>query len=91
MWVGHCGSYRVGAPAWVCFRELWLRKLIWNMTRQLVYVNPASANSTCQEYDLFIAVCQNMWDLLYVNAVRLEDRCRTSVQLDELCLQSRTM
>jgi glycosyl transferase family 1 len=43
-----------------------------------------------KEYDLFIAVCQNMWDLLYVNAVHgWRDHCSTSVLwLDELYLTS---
>lgn len=71
-----------------CFRERWLRRLIWkDMTRQLVYVNPGLRPvRLAKEYDLFIAVCQNMWDLLYVNAVHgWRDRCRTSVLwLDEL-------
>jgi len=71
-----------------CFRERWLRRLIWkDMTRQLVYVNPGLRPvRLAKEYDLFIAVCQNMWDLLYVNAVhRWRDHCRTSVLwLDEL-------
>ena len=71
-----------------CFRERWLRKLIWkDMTRQLVYVNPGlQPVRLAKEYDLFIAVCQNMWDLLYINAVHgWRDHCRTSVLwLDEL-------
>ena len=70
------------------FRERWLRKLIWkDMTRQLVYVNPGlQPVRLAKEYDLFIAVCQNMWDLLYINAVHgWRDHCRTSVLwLDEL-------
>jgi hypothetical protein len=71
-----------------CFREQWLRKLIWkDMTRQLVYVNPGLRPvRLAKEYDLFVAVCQNMWDLLYVNAVHgWRDHCRTSVLwLDEM-------
>ncbi|HMC25448.1 MAG TPA: glycosyltransferase [Candidatus Elarobacter sp.] len=71
-----------------CFRERWLRKLIWkDMTRQLVYANPGLRPvRLTKEYDLFIAVCQNIWDLLYVNAVQgWRDHCRTSVLwLDEL-------
>ena len=71
-----------------CFRERWLRKLIWkDMTRQLVHVNPGLRPvRLAKEYDLFLAVCQNMWDLLYVNAVHgWRDQCRTSVLwLDEL-------
>jgi hypothetical protein len=70
------------------FRERCLRKLIWkDMTRQLVYVNPGLRPvRLAKEYDLFIAVCQNTWDLLYVNAVHgWKDHCRTSVLwLDEL-------
>jgi Glycosyl transferases group 1 len=70
------------------FRERWLRKLIWkDMTRQLVHVNPGLRSvRLAKEYDVFIAVCQNMWDLLYVNAVHgWKDHCRTSVLwLDEL-------
>jgi hypothetical protein len=71
-----------------CFRERWLRKLVWrDITRQLVYANPGlRAVRIVKEYDLFIAVCQNVWDLLYVNAVQgWKDHCRTSVcWLDEL-------
>jgi hypothetical protein len=38
------------------------------------------------DYDLFVAVCQNHWDLLYVNAIEgWKERCRTSVcWLDEM-------
>ena len=75
-----------------CFREQWLRKLIWkDMTRQLVHVNPGLRPiRLTNEYDLFIAVCENIWDLLYVNAVHgWRDHCRTSVLwLDELYVAS---
>jgi len=70
------------------FREPWLRRLVWkDVSRQLVHLNPGLRPvRLAREYDLFIAVCQNTWDLLYVNAVRgWRDHCKTSVLwLDEL-------
>jgi hypothetical protein len=39
-----------------------------------------------QDYDLFVAVCQNAWDLLYINAIDgWKERCKVSAcWLDEL-------
>src|SRR5581483_11256439 len=41
-----------------------------------------------RDYELFVAVCANYWDLLYLNAIDgWKDRCRTSVcWLDEMWL-----
>jgi hypothetical protein len=54
---------------------------------RLVFMNPGLRSVTLtRDYDLFVAVCQNHWDLLYINAVKgWKDRCRASVcWLDEI-------
>ena len=70
------------------FRESWQRRLVYHdVSRKLVYLNPGLERvRLTQDYDLFVAVCQNHWDLLYINAIDgWKDRCRTSVcWLDEL-------
>lgn len=70
------------------FKESWQRRLVFHdLSRRLVYLNPGLRSvSLTQEYDLFVAVCQNHWDLLYLNAIAgWKDRCKTSVcWLDEL-------
>jgi hypothetical protein len=72
-------------------REKLQRRLLWrDYSRQLAYLNPGLRPIHLkQDYDVFIAVCENWWDLLYVNAVKgWKDRCRTSVLwLDELFVQ----
>ncbi len=69
-------------------RESWLRRLVYrDFTKTLVYRNPGLRRvSLARDYDLFVAVCQNHWDLLYVNAIDgWKECCRTSVcWLDEL-------
>jgi spore maturation protein CgeB len=69
-------------------RESWQRRLVYrDASRRLVYLNPGLRRVTLErEYDLFVMVCQNHWDLLYVNAMgRWKDRCKVSVcWLDEL-------
>ena len=73
-----------------CFRfmETWQRRLIYrDVSKRLAYVNPGLKPVTLtREYDLFIAVCQNYWDLLYINAItNWESHCKTSVcWFDEL-------
>jgi spore maturation protein CgeB len=69
-------------------RESVQRRLVYrDVSRRLVHLNPGLRRVRLeQDYDLFIAVCQNHWDLLYVNAIDdWKGRCRTSVcWLDEL-------
>lgn len=70
------------------FREKWQRRLVYrDASHRLVFANPGLERvSLTQDYDLFVAVCQNHWDLLYVNAIDgWKERCRTSVVwLDEM-------
>lgn len=66
----------------------WQRKLLYrDLTKQLINVNPGIRPVRLQhDYELFLVVCQNYWDFLYINAIEgWKDRCRTSVLLiDEL-------
>ncbi len=70
------------------FKEGWQRRLLYrDFARPLVHVNPGLRRVALkQDYDLFVAVCQNHWDLLYINAIDgWKDRCRTSVcWIDEI-------
>jgi hypothetical protein len=76
---------RAGAGFWL--RERWQRRLLYrDISKRLVFANPGLERvRITQEYDLFVAVCQNYWDLLSINAIDgWKDRCRTSVcWLDE--------
>jgi hypothetical protein len=69
-------------------REKWQRRLLYrDISRRLIYVNPGLRPVRLTgEYDLFVVVCQNYWDLLYLNAIEgWEDHCRTSVcWIDEM-------
>lgn len=63
-------------------REKWLRKLLWKgPTKHLAFLNPGlQAVRLERHYDLFLAVCQNWWDLLSLNAIKgWNERCRISV------------
>lgn len=76
-------------PSWgFRFKESWQRRLLFrDVSRKLIFLNPGLRRvSLPQEYDLFVAVCQNHWDLLYINAIDgWKDYCKTSVcWLDEL-------
>ncbi len=70
------------------FRENWQRRLLYrDISRRLIYVNPGLRRVRLTgEYDLFVIVCQNYWDLLYLNAIEgWEDHCKTSVcWIDEM-------
>ena len=70
------------------FRENWQRRLLYrDISRRLIYLNPGLRRVRLTgEYDLFIVVCQNYWDLLYLNAIEgWEDHCKTSVcWIDEM-------
>jgi hypothetical protein len=70
------------------FREGWQRRLLWrDSTKMLSYLNPGLRTVRLdRDYDLFLAVCQNWWDLLSLNAIKgWRERCRTSVcWMDEM-------
>src|SRR6266851_6380551 len=70
------------------FKNNWLRRLLYrDLTRSLVFLNPGLRKvRLTREYDLFVAVCQNYWDFLYLNAIDgWKDHCRTSVcWIDEM-------
>jgi hypothetical protein len=64
------------------FKDRWQRRLLFRgVSPSLVYFNPGLQRiRLSRDYDLFIAVCQNAWDLLYVNAVDgWKERCKVSV------------
>jgi Glycosyl transferases group 1 len=69
-------------------RERWQHRLMYHdRSKRLVFANPGlKPIRLTRDYDLLVAVCQNYWDLLYLNAIKgWKDRCRTSVcWLDEL-------
>jgi hypothetical protein len=69
-------------------RERLQRRLLYrDISKRLVFMNPGLDRvRLTRYYDLFVAVCQNYWDLLYINAIPgWKDRCQTSVcWLDEL-------
>ena len=70
-------------PSWgFRFRDKWQRRLLFrDVSRSLLFRNPGLQKvRLTQEYDLFVAVCQNYWDLLYINAIDgWKDHCKTSV------------
>jgi hypothetical protein len=70
------------------FTGSWHRKLLYrDFTRTLMHVNPGMRQvRLAQDYDLFVAVCQSFWDLLYLNAIEgWRDRVKTSVcWIDEM-------
>jgi hypothetical protein len=69
-------------------REKWLRSLVWrDITGKAAFLNPGLKTIHLnKEYDLFIAFCQNSFDLLSLNAVKgWKEHCRTSVcWIDEI-------
>ncbi|MCC7343146.1 MAG: glycosyltransferase family 1 protein [Bryobacterales bacterium] len=76
-------------PRWgFSFQFAWQKRLIYrDVSGSLVFQNPGLHRVKLkQEYDLFVAVCQNHADLLHVNAIEgWEDFCKTSVcWLDEM-------
>lgn len=70
------------------FKEEWLRlPLYHDPSRKLMFLNPGLRPlRLTRGYDLFIAVCQNYWDLPYLNAIHeWRGQCRTSIcWLDEI-------
>ena len=76
-------------PTWgFQLKARWQRRLIYrDVSRRLIFLNPGLKRVRLRhEYDVFVAVCQNHWDLFYINAIEgWKDRCKTSVcWLDEL-------
>ena len=76
-------------PAWgLAWKQQWQRRLLYrDISKKLIFANPGVRSvRLTRDYDMFMAVCQNYWDLLYINAVEgWKDRCRTSVcWIDEL-------
>ena len=69
-------------------RERWHRRLVFHdISGRFVFANPGLGKfRMAQTYDLFIAVCQNHWDLLYLNAIEgWRERCKTSIcWIDEM-------
>jgi hypothetical protein len=69
-------------------REHWQKRLMWkDVTKKLAFVNPGLHTIRLRrDYELFVAVCQNWTDLIYLNAIKgWRERCRTSVcWMDEL-------
>jgi hypothetical protein len=60
----------------------WLRlPLYHDVSRRLMFMNPGLHGvRLTQEYELFVAFCQNYWDLPYINAIQgWKDHCKTSV------------
>jgi hypothetical protein len=62
-------------------KDQWTRKLLYRGVSALASTNPGIQKVRLnRDYDLFVAVCQNLWDLLYINAVEgWKERCKTSV------------
>lgn len=63
-------------------RDRWQRRLLFRgVSSNLASLNPGLQRvRLTRDYDLFVAVCQNFWDLLYINAIDgWQERCKTSV------------
>jgi spore maturation protein CgeB len=63
-------------------KQRWLRiPLYHDMFHQLMFRNPGlKKTQLTRKYDVFIAICQNYWDLPFINAIDgWRDQCRTSV------------
>ena len=79
--------YIEAGPSWPG-REKWLRQFLWrDLSRKLIYVNPGLRPVTLrQDYDSVVVLCQQWYELLYLNAVQgWRDRCRTAIcWLDEI-------
>lgn len=64
------------------FRDRWQRRLLFrNVHPALAHVNPGLRPMPVSgDYDVLVAVCQNVWDLLGINALEgWEDRCRVGI------------
>jgi spore maturation protein CgeB len=74
--------------AGLAVRERLQRRLLWHdLSRRLIHLNPGLRPvRLTRDYDLFLAICQNWWDVLYLSAIPgWKDHCRTSIcYIDEL-------
>jgi len=64
------------------FAQKWQRRILFRgLAPKIAYANPGLQKvRLTRDYDIFIAVCQNVWDVLYFNAVEgWKERCKTSV------------
>ncbi|MBL8565394.1 MAG: glycosyltransferase [Hyphomicrobiaceae bacterium] len=63
------------------FRNRLHRRLLFRGLRRLAYANPGLQRVKLErDYDVLIAVCQNVWDLLAINAVEnWKERCGVSI------------
>jgi spore maturation protein CgeB len=70
------------------FTQHWQRRLLYrDVSKRLVFLNPGIRRvRLTHDYEVFVAVCQNYWDLLCINAIDgWKDHCRTSIiWLDEI-------
>jgi hypothetical protein len=70
------------------FRSAWQRRLLFrDSAKFLISFNPGLEEvRLTRDYDLFVAVCQNHWDLAYLNAIRgWKDHTKVSVLwIDEM-------
>lgn len=70
------------------WKQQWQRRLLYrDLSKRLIFANPGVRRVRLKrDYELYVAVCQNYWDLLYLNAIEgWKDRCRTSVcWIDEI-------
>ncbi len=70
----------------------WQRRILYHdITRRCAFLNPGLRKvRLAKDYELFIAVCQDSWDLVYLNAIEgWRDRCKTTVcWLDEIWAHS---
>ena len=69
-------------------RENLQRKLLWrDSTKKLAFLNPGLRPIRLKRrYDIFIAICQNWWDLLCLNAIKgWKEQCGITVcWIDEM-------
>mgnify|MGYP000677420689 FL=1 len=71
----------VAPGASYAFRNRWQRRLLFRGLKSLAYANPGLERVKLErDYDVFVAVCQNVWDLLSINAVEnWKERCGVSI------------
>jgi len=63
-------------------RDLWHRRLLFRgLFPSLAHKNPGLQSvRLTQDYDLLVMLCQNTWDLMYINGIEgWKERCKVSV------------
>lgn len=63
------------------------RFLYRDVTRRLIHINPGLHSIRLdQDYEVFVTICQNHWDLPYINAIKgWKHRCRIKIcWIDEI-------